>query len=490
VWRICSTCGIRTDDPHCPDGHGNTALIREDTPFPGRLDRDYLLKDQYRVDTLVGVGGMGAVYRARHELTRQSVAIKVLWRDLAENPAEVKRFTREARAASVLAHPNTVRIYDFGTDEGSGSIYMVMEFLDGLKLSDVLRDNPVLRPARAVHIAAQVCKALEEAHGKGVVHRDLKPDNIFLQEVAGENDFVKVLDFGLAKFVSGDFERDNLTKTGYVVGSPEYMAPEQAIGSEVGPAVDIYALGVMLYEILTGDLPFDAETTAQVLRKHIMEHPEPMSELVDDDVPHALSAVVMSCLAKDPHDRPASADALRKGLLSAHDRRADRRGGSAADRQADQARTQPLDNDELAAARALLDTDEHAVHGPAKVQAPSAIGGTVSYPIGSDADSGQTPMSPPTVASDEAAFEGVTLRTAIPGTGSPQPGKRLPRRAGSPSAVPRDTIPESGPDAGRPAITTAPGDGAEDPAISGWVLVAVAAALALGVVVAGLLLGN
>ena len=476
MWRICSTCGIRTDDPACPDAHGPTALIREDTPFPGRLEHGYLLKDQYRVDTLVGVGGMGAVYRARHELTHQNVAIKVLWRDLADNPLEIKRFTREARAASVLAHPNTVRIYDFGTDEPTGAIYMVMEFLDGLKLSDVLRDTPVLDPGRAVHIATQVCKALTEAHGKGVVHRDLKPDNIFVQEVAGERDFVKVLDFGLAKFFSGDFERDNLTKTGYVVGSPEYMAPEQAIGSQVGPAADIYSVGVMLYEVLTGDLPFDAETTAQVLRKHIMEHPEPMQDLVDDEVPEALIAVVMQCLLKDPAERPASADELRKLLLAAYDRRAAFGGERGAGQDA---ATERLDEDQLAAARSLLDTGEHAA-GQGQVQAPSAIGGVVSFPLQPQTDDEDTLFE----------FEGDTLRNEIL---APSVGQRLPRRAPSPlqtdeyNGRPRkDTVP----DEPQPAPPSGQAIDNDEATISGWVLVAVAAALALGVVVAGLLLGT
>ncbi len=319
MWRICTRCGVRGNDVNCADCGRETQTISNETRFPGRLDADTVLDRHYRVGDIVGVGGMGAVYRGEHVITRQPVAIKVLWRDLAEQPAEVRRFTREARAASLLAHPNTVRVFDFGDDAPSRAIYMVMELLVGRKLSDLLAETLKLEASRVVHIATQVCKALEEAHRKGLVHRDLKPDNIFLQEVAGERDFVKVLDFGLAKFVSGDFERDALTRTGYVVGSPEYMAPEQAIGSTVTASADLYSLGIVMYECLAGDLPFDAMTTAQVLRKHILDSVPAMD--VELGVPARLERVVLRCLEKDPEARPASAEALRIELLRAFDRR-------------------------------------------------------------------------------------------------------------------------------------------------------------------------
>ena len=321
MWQICPECGYRGDETACPDDAVPLETIRETTRFPGRLWPGQVLRDQYEIGALVGVGGMGAVYRGRHRITRQDVAVKVLWRDLADRTAEVRRFKREARAASGLTHPNTVRVYDFGRDERTDSIFMVMEYLVGQKLSDAQRTEPRMSPDRAVQIVAQICKALEEAHGKNIVHRDLKPDNIFLQDVPGEKDFVKVLDFGLAKFVGGDVERDSLTRTGYVVGSPEYMSPEQAIGSDVGPAADIYSCGIMLYELLNGDLPFDAETTAQVLRQHIMDRPPPLRADGLNPIPPALERVIMRSLAKDPADRPPSAKALRELLLSAHDRR-------------------------------------------------------------------------------------------------------------------------------------------------------------------------
>ena len=321
MWRICPNCGHRTDSYACEKDGGETRFIRTDTEFPGRLHQGDLLLEHYEVHDLIGVGGMGAVYRGQQRMTHQQVAIKVLWRDLAADPVEVRRFSREARAASLLSHPNSVRVFDFGADDRTGTLFIVMEFLVGQKLSDVLRSTPVLPPGRVVHIVTQVAKALEEAHRKGVVHRDLKPDNIFLQEIAGEKDFAKVLDFGLAKFIAGDFERDQLTRVGYVVGSPEYMAPEQASGGNVGPAADLYSLGVVLYECLTGNLPFDSNSTAEVLRMHILQGPPPLVAPSGEDLPPALVEVVLRCLAKDPSDRPASADALRIQLLQACDRR-------------------------------------------------------------------------------------------------------------------------------------------------------------------------
>jgi serine/threonine-protein kinase len=297
-------------------------VIRAETEFPGRLHRGETLVDRFDIHDLIGVGGMGAVYSGIQRETHQRVAIKVLWQDLAKEDVEVKRFAREARATSLLAHPNAVRVFDFGQDPTTHSLFIVMEFLIGQKLSDVLRFQPQFSPVRAVHIAAQVCKALEEAHRKGIVHRDIKPDNIFLQEVAGEQDFAKILDFGLAKFVSGEVERDELTRSGYVVGSPEYMAPEQAAGAHVGPLSDIYSLGVVLYEALTGKLPFEAASTAELLRRHLLEAPPPLlSHAGTEQVPPALATVVERCLAKDPLDRPHTADALRVALLTACDRR-------------------------------------------------------------------------------------------------------------------------------------------------------------------------
>ncbi|MEY3014584.1 MAG: hypothetical protein RIT45_3319 [Pseudomonadota bacterium] len=419
MWRICSQCGFRGDDPVCPDCHVELETIRESSAFPGRLWPGHVLREQYEVGALIGVGGMGAVYRGRHRITRQDVAIKVLWQDLSKSTAEVRRFTREARAASILTHPNTVRVFDFGRDDASGAIFMVMEFLVGEKLSDALRDEPVMSADRVVTIMTQVCKSLEEAHRKGIVHRDLKPDNIFLQEVHGERDFVKVLDFGLAKFVTGDMERDSLTRAGYVVGSPEYMAPEQAIGSDVGPAADIYAAGIMLYEMLSGDLPFDAETTAQVLRKHIMEGPPQMREMPGRDVSPALRKIVMRCLEKDPADRPPSAEALRILILQAHDRRQQQRAPS-----------QPIEPVAIEAGDTISVPKPQLPDGveppraqqgdepPTRIRAPGAVAGEVLRPDGSfelvgDEDTGESDVDIARQATAERGREAAVTRPEV-----------------------------------------------------------------------------
>ncbi|MCO4760204.1 MAG: serine/threonine protein kinase [Myxococcales bacterium] len=461
MWQICPHCGQRSDDAVCADDGVPTEKIRASTQFPGRLQNGYMLRDQYRIDGMVGVGGMGVVYRAVHSITHQPVAIKVLWRDLADNPQEVRRFTREARAASVLTHPNTVRVYDFGRDEPSDSIYMVMEYLVGRKLSDLLAEQPVLEPTRAVHIAAQVCKSLEEAHGKGIVHRDLKPDNIFLQDVAGEKDFVKVLDFGLAKFVTGDFERDNLTKTGYVVGSPEYMAPEQAIGSNVGPQADLYSLGIVLYEILTGDLPFDAVSTAQVLRKHIMDRVPDMPEDVRHSIPPKLQSVVMRCLEKDANDRPPSAEVLRIHLLQAQDRR--RRGPS-----------EPV----VRAARRKSDLS--GAHLPsAGVAAPGAVASAVVNPETQS-------MTQPTPAP-----EGVIMRRKGWESGGVQPTTPTPPNGETTAAVPpRDLaaeVTQGLPDDQDEAALRRLVEQESEPQVSGWMLVGIGIAAAVAVLAAAIL---
>lgn len=470
MWRICTTCGQRTNDAACHNDGLLTEVICADTRFPGRLLSGDSLRGQYTIDTLIGVGGMGAVYLAEHSLTHQQVAVKVLWPDLATNPAEVKRFTREARAASVLTHPNTVRVYDFGRDDHSGAIYMVMEYLQGAKLSDVLRDTPVLEPGRVVHIGTQCCKALEEAHTKGLVHRDLKPDNIFLQEVAGEHDFVKVLDFGLAKFVKGDYERDTLTRTGYVVGSPEYMAPEQAIGSEIGPAVDIYSLGIVLYECLTGDLPFDAETTAQVLRKHIMETAPRMFEEGKSPVSAALEQVVMQCLEKDPDARPPSAGALRVQLLKAHDRRRNERDDPA--RLAREALAVPEDEEEL--------VDDGELEP--LVMAPGAVAASIVVPPGSRSTrskqvSGSVQPARRTTAREQKPAGAQHLEEAEdPDSMALGQGDTAPTAPGAMDGGPS-------PRAARPAPVPA-----ERSRLSGWTLVAVGAAAVAAVVMAALMM--
>ncbi|MBI5610755.1 MAG: serine/threonine protein kinase [Deltaproteobacteria bacterium] len=329
--RICCICGHRSSAFLCARDGTPTAVIEQHTDFPGRLLRGDQLLGRFMVDELIGVGGMGAVYRGVQLGTRKSVAIKVLWRDLAGDPIEIKRFGREARVAGMINHPNVVKVIDFGADTASNSLFIVMEFLVGQKLSDVMKRTPALPAARTVHIVAQTCKALAETHRKGVVHRDIKPDNIFLQDVAGKRDFVKLLDFGLSILAAPDPAEKPLTKPGYVVGSPEYIAPEQAAGDPVGPAADLYALGVVLYECLSGRLPFYGSSNQELLRKHIINVPPPLVAPVGaEPISEALQRVVMRCLEKDPSLRPANAEALEAELQRACDPSVPRSTGPAA----------------------------------------------------------------------------------------------------------------------------------------------------------------
>ncbi len=264
-----------------------------------------LLADKYRIAKKIGEGGMGAVYIATQEPIDRKVAVKVLLGKLAEDEIAVKRFEQEARAISKMQHPNTVTIYDFGTtdeDEGPG-LYIVMEYLKGHTLTQVLRKDGHLPGPRAARIVRQVCASLADAHAAGIIHRDLKPDNIFLTEVGGDRDWVKVLDFGVAKLADSE-AAGTLTQTGMIFGTPKYMSPEQAEGKPLDYRADIYALGVVLYELLTGRPPFVADTPVGLLLKHIQQTPPPLSQLRPDlQVDSRLENIVMRALAKRPEDR-------------------------------------------------------------------------------------------------------------------------------------------------------------------------------------------
>ncbi len=307
--RICPECQRSTDLLTCP--HDGTPTIDETLL---RETADPLLGTElagrFRLLEPLGRGGMGRVYLADQIAMKRRVAVKVI---RAETLSEVghrmdlvRRFHREALAASRLHHPNTVRIFDYGSTD-DGLLFIAMELLIGPTLSKVLRTENRLAPRRAAHIAAQVCKSLSEAHQVGIVHRDLKPDNIILTDVAGEEDFVKVLDFGIAK-VALPGSDSGLTHSGMVMGTPAYMAPEQGRASDVGPAADIYSLGVILYHCLTGQQLFPGETPLEILMKHAQDPVPPM--VVDGfppDLPPALEALVRSMLAKRAQDRPGPA---------------------------------------------------------------------------------------------------------------------------------------------------------------------------------------
>jgi serine/threonine-protein kinase len=267
-------------------------------PFIGRV-----VSERYRILRKLGEGGMGIVYLAEHIVIEKKVALKVLSDDLAKKGDLVTRFMQEAKAASRIGHENIVDITDFGQTD-SGSVFIAMEYLEGADLATVIREQGPLPFARAQSIMNQICRGLGAAHSKGIIHRDMKPENIFLIEREGRADFVKILDFGIAKMSSMDEANERLTRTGMIFGTPEYMSPEQARGERPDHRVDIYAAGCILYEMLTGDVPFHAETFMGVLTKHMFESPEaPSLRAPAANITAEVEAVVMNALAKNRDER-------------------------------------------------------------------------------------------------------------------------------------------------------------------------------------------
>jgi eukaryotic-like serine/threonine-protein kinase len=254
-----------------------------------------VLDGRYQIVSVLGEGGMGIVYKARHVTLGKSLAIKVLKAEVSKDQEIVQRFRQEAQSATAIGNHHIIDISDFGV-LGDGSTYFVMEFLDGVSLTRAIEPGKPLKANRTIHIAKQLCRALGAAHDVGIVHRDLKPDNIYLISRGGDKDFVKVLDFGIAK-VGG--AKSKLTQVGQVFGTPHYMSPEQCAGTAVDKRTDVYALGVIMYEMASSRVPFDADNLMGILTKHLYEEPIKPHELPPPvDVPPALEAVIMQCLAK------------------------------------------------------------------------------------------------------------------------------------------------------------------------------------------------
>jgi eukaryotic-like serine/threonine-protein kinase len=267
---------------------------------------DELYGNRYRVVGLLGTGGMARVYRARDELLGREVALKVLSERLSSDRSFVERFRREAQNAARLNHPNIVALYDYGDEDNR--YFIVMELIEGRSLSEVLDEDGALMPERAAEIARDTANGLGRAHEAGLVHRDIKPHNIMITN-SGQT---KVTDFGIARALGGDAEA-TMTQTGMVIGTAAYLSPEQAQGNPVDARSDVYSLGCVLHEALTGDTPFSGDTPLSIAYKHVRENPERASE-VNSDVPEALDAIVMKAMSKNPDNRYADANEMAEDL--------------------------------------------------------------------------------------------------------------------------------------------------------------------------------
>jgi tetratricopeptide (TPR) repeat protein/tRNA A-37 threonylcarbamoyl transferase component Bud32 len=315
--QFCTECGVSLRA-----GQRALAGVAGDSSYgftaPYLADRDPLIgltiDGKYRVDALLGQGGMGRVYRATRPLIGDTVAVKILSPEQVGDNIAVERFRREAQAAARLRHPNAVSIYDFGVSD-EGLVYLVMEMVEGQSLRAVIKQQGPLTPNAASEIFNQVCSALDEAHKQNIIHRDIKPDNIIVNANA-TGLRVKVLDFGIAKLRDLAPSATNLTQTGSVVGTPHYMSPEQCLGEELDHRSDIYSLGVVLYESLTGILPFNSPTSAAVVVQQVTQQPPPLRS-INLSISQPVEAVVLHALQKRREDRPQTACNLAQELSAA-----------------------------------------------------------------------------------------------------------------------------------------------------------------------------
>ncbi len=311
--RQCTKCGrqFEGNETVCPDDGVilEGAVSFEDQAVGKTLD------GKYRIDGLLKRGGMGAVYRGTHLMLNKPVAIKLIKPELVSSSEVVQRFLREARAAALLSHPNIVTVYDLG-QTSDGMLYIAMELVPGISLKEAIQTEGAWEPKRVVRLIKAIASALSVAHRNNVIHRDLKPQNIMVTRDSDGNEIPKLLDFGIAKTLEPTSPA--LTSTGMVLGTPHYMSAEQAKGAPVDRRSDLYALGVILYEMLVGRVPFDDTSIPQILIKHLTEMPVPPSS-VNPGVPSELEAIVLRLLEKDPDDRYQSAEELIGALDSAQD---------------------------------------------------------------------------------------------------------------------------------------------------------------------------
>src|SRR5215470_13505417 len=281
----------------------------EADPLLGRI-----VNDRYRIVETIGQGGMGRVYKAMQSPLDRTVALKILAAGHDRDPNFYKRFFLEASVTAKLTHPNTITLYDYGRTE-DGIFFIAMEYLDGRTLSQAMQQDGALAQERVIHVAQQICRSLREAHALGIVHRDLKPANVMLLRQPDDHEFVKVLDFGLVKFFQGENQEGEITNVGTFMGSPHYIAPEQARNQGPDQRCDIYSLGVLLYQMLTGKVPFTAPNPVDIILKHLHEAPVPPRQARPDlPIDPQLESIVLRCLAKERTERFQSMDDLLGAL--------------------------------------------------------------------------------------------------------------------------------------------------------------------------------
>ncbi|WP_425537927.1 protein kinase domain-containing protein [Myxococcus stipitatus] len=323
----CPSCGADAQESSrfCPACGATLVRTPDADDYVGMT-----IAQKYRVEALIGEGGMGKVFRARQISLDKVVVLKVLRHTLLSDERTVARFQREAKAASRLNHRNSISVLDFGQAE-DGALFIAMEYVAGQDLHQILSREWPLGEGRVVRIVSQVLGALSDAHGAGVIHRDLKPENIMVEQRRNEPDFVKVLDFGIAKITDSTDDGPALTRAGFVCGTPEYMSPEQARGATLDHRSDLYAVGVILYQLMTGLLPFESDSAVGFATKHLTEEPPPPTRRRPEArISPAMERLILRTLSKSPDDRPANAEAFRAELMAVDKER--RRSADAAPR--------------------------------------------------------------------------------------------------------------------------------------------------------------
>jgi serine/threonine-protein kinase len=312
--KTCPTCSREFPDnvKFCPNDGGTLRAKAASADLVGQV-----VADKFHILKKLGEGGMGAVYLGEHVKMGRKSAIKVMASAMAHDPDAVARFNREASNASKISHPNVCQIFDFG-ETSDGLIYLAMEFIEGKALKDLIEEEGALPAPRAAHILRQSADALQAAHDLGIVHRDIKPDNIMVIQGKDGSDIVKVVDFGIARAVGGDEPGQKVTKTGLVVGTPEYMSPEQLSGDKLDGRSDIYSLGLVLYRMLTGTLPFQADSAQETMIKRLTDDPMPLSAARSDiDFPPKLQLVLNSALARSAAERYQNAADFGRDTMDA-----------------------------------------------------------------------------------------------------------------------------------------------------------------------------